>query len=313
MISSTISTGNTMRNGAWTCSTEGATITLPPPSEERDFCVCKYVPSYCETAFYDLNDVNDEYRNDYHLEYVLLKASTSTAEFFLIQENGNEITIDSSLGTIYPLLFNLEQPFMVGFRLDWWRVAFTYGTGKYQIKIVQNNLGQENTKTSHYYNVVPFIEERANNTVKIEVLLEGLTMNGNNWLGLTDNIEMTRVHGRLSSPQPQKETEDNRLLTSGRNLIDIQTTVFNNYSLTVQDLPYSISKFLMQEGTVMNWFITDYNLFVDDEKNQDYRKLRLLAEGVEVTQDNPFYTRESYDVSLTDRIIKLNRKFVSNG
>jgi hypothetical protein len=306
MIRSTVSTGNTMLNTAWTCSTEGNTITLPPSDISRDFCVCKFVPDYCELAFYNLDDINDEYTNDYHLEYITLKTNTSTYEFLLIDESGTEITIDSSLATIYGLGFNSDQPLMVGFNLPWWKVANTYGIGKYKIKINQTNLSQVSTSTSHYYHVVPFVQDRANDTVKIQILLEGLTMNGRNWLGITDNKEMYRVSGRLGVPQPQKEIEDDRLLTSGRSRKDNQTTQYNNYNLIVQDIPSNIFTFLMEEGTVMDWFITDYNVL----NKIDYRNKHLLADGVTVGDDNPDYPRQSYEVSLTDKNIKLNRRFV---
>ena len=60
--------------------------------------------------------------------------------------------------------------------------------------------------------MAPFDTTRADGTVKIEIVNKGITMNGVNWDGLGDFVNMVRTYGRLSEGELEIEEETTVLL-----------------------------------------------------------------------------------------------------
>ena len=307
MIISATATGVQMKNTRYSCSTLAPTIRIPEPAESKDFCLCKYEPEACYRVFFDPTDETNTYKNDYYQVFTPLVSSSSTVTYKLI--DGSDIEYDlSDYGTIYEKGFNTEQPFMQGFLLNWYNVGnSSLGAGKYKIKTTTVQYGVNSETETDYFELVPFDTLRANGTVKIEVELGGLTMNGQNYTGLEGYKIMTRLNGRLGIPKTIKESDNGRIITSERKKVDVQTTVYNEYNLTLNELNGQFIEELIEENVYLVWVVTDYN--VKNKKN--YIKLRLLVEDIEPLDDYLDYSRQSFELTLTDESVKLNRKFVN--
>ena len=307
MIISTTATGVAMKNTRYSCSTLAPTIRIPEPAETKDFCLCKYEEAACYRVFFDKTDENNTYKNDYYHVFTPLVANSSTVTYLLIDGSDNEYALDEGYATIYSKGFNADQPFMQGFLLNWYNVGTALGAGKYKIKTTIVQYGVTSETTTDYFELIPFDTLRANGTVKIEVELGGLTMNGANYSGLEGYKIMTRLNGRLGVPKTIKESENGRIITSERKKVDIQTTVYNEYNLTLNELNGQFIEELIEENVYLVWLVTDYN--VKNKKN--YIKLRLLVEDIEPLDDYLDYSRQSFELTLSDESVKLNRKFVN--
>jgi hypothetical protein len=77
--------------------------------------------------------------------------------------------------------------------------------------------------------------------------------------------------------------------------------------LTLNELNGQFIEELIEENVYLVWLVTDYN--VKNKKN--YIKLRLLVEDIEPLDDFLDYSRQSFELTLSDESVKLNRKFVN--
>ena len=299
-------TGIAMVNTRYSCSTLAPTIRIPEPAETKDLCLCKYEPEACYRVFFDATDENNTYKNDYYQVFTPLVSSSSTVTYKLI--DGSDVEYDMSVyATMYAKGFNTEQPFMEGFLLNWFKVGTTLGAGKYKVKTTTEQYGVTSETVTDYFELVPFDTLRANGTVKIEVELGGLTMNGQNYSGLEGYKIMTRLNGRLGIPKTIKESENGRIITSERKKVDVQTTVYNEYNLTLNELNGQFIEELIEENVYLVWVVTDYNI----KNKKNYINLRLLVEDIEPLDDYLDYSRQSFELTLSDESVKLNRKFVN--
>ena len=303
-IEENITAGNQMNLYRWSCSTEANVITLTPPSIERDFCLCHYEPSYCEFAFYDLLDSSDEYKNDYKKVLLNPKSLTSTTSITLETPNNGEITVDATISEVYAQGFNVEQTLQLGVKIQWVRVANLYGAGEYKIKTSVTDFGNEVTTESHIFNVVPFSVDRANSTVKIEIVNKGVTMNGDDYSGHEEFVNMIRVDGMMS--YTGEEMEIDTLIDSNREHINVQKTTRGSYELQVNDLPYKILNPVLSNGIFMDWMVTDYNVF----NFGDFRKLDLTIEDSINIDKIQNYSKRFVSIPLKSTQNKTNRKFV---
>ena len=303
MIFEQVTPGTQMLNNSWTCSTESTVINLTREADLKDFCLCDYECKYNELAFADVGSVDDNYKNDYRKFLLNPKSVNAIYEFLLVGSDGVETVIDSTLGDVYAQGFNTEQPLQVGVNVLWVKVAEVLGYGDYTIKINLEEFGSTITTESHTFSCVRFDTDRADNTVKIEVVNQGITMNGVNWDGLGQFINMVRVEGRLNETDPEIEKES--FVTTSRETVSNQITKIKTFNLSILDIPSGIGDGLIDEGSLMNWIVTDYNVF----NYKDYRNLVLEVDSTPFT-DIPGYTRRDFEVSLKETKFKLNRKFV---
>ena len=307
-----------MNNTRWSCSTPSKVIQLPDVKNERNVCLCSYSTTSCEyyelafTSFADAAATSNEYENDYRKFLIDPLSLTSLFSFILVDSLGVETVIYSDTtstdvyGEISEQGFNASQPFQVGIKIDWWKVANLLGYGDYTIKTSQTDFGNETTNETHIFRVVKFDPQRANGTVKVVVDNVGVTMNGRNWTGLYSDANpysnMIRLKGRLVTIDPEVEIES--IEDGSRKDIPIQTKITDVYTLNINHVPYDIGASLIGEDIVMNWNVTDYNIF-----NEDIRDKELIFQGSKV-KNTPDYNRKSYELTGKSNISKLNRKFV---
>jgi len=287
----------------WSCTTPSAVIQIPTTKDIRDVCLCDYSNTSCEyfelafTAFEDDAATNDNYKNDYRKLLLNPLSLTSAFSFILIDSAGVETVIYSDTipgtdlyGEVSVQGSNLSQPLQVGVKILWWKVAQELGYGDYTVKSSQTDFGNETSNITHTFRVVKFDTQRANGTVKVEVDNVGVTMNGRNWTGLySDNApytNMIRVSGRLLLVDPDIEIES--IEDGNREDRPVQTKVTDLYSLTLERLTFDLGYSLVNQDIVMNWKVTDYNIF-----NEDLREIELIIQSSKVT-NTPDYNRKTY-------------------
>ena len=309
-----------MTNTRWAVSSVSPVIALPSSANSRAFCLCDYSTAPCEyfeLAFVDFSSIatqNDTYVNDYRKFLLNPLDVASTWSFTLIDKNGVEYNIYESgtpanpiYGEIYEQGFNADQPLQVGVNIQWYKIANSIGYGDYTIKLSQADFGNTVENTTHSFRVVPYDVKRANGTVKIEIDNVGVTMNGKNWTGLLQNslpvfTNMIRVNGRMNLLDP--EIEISSIKDGVRETKPVQTQLTDTFSLSIERLPYLLGQSLIHEDIVMNWRVTDYNVF-----NEDLRDQEMIIES-SVVEKIPDYARNSYQLNAKRNISKLNRKFV---
>lgn len=295
-------TGDQMINTKWTCTTFASVIKPSEEEQVKDFCLCDFECDFEELSFTNIEDENNSYENDYRKFLVNPSLFSSNYNFFLVK-NGVDIPFTTNYGEVYAQGFNTEQPKQAGINVLWWKVAKELGHGKYKIKIELEEIGDIKTAISHTFNVVPFNTRKANRTVKIEVINKGFTMNGLDYSGLGDFVNMVRVSGILS--KSDAEIEISNLEDSNRILNNNQVKKRNTYVLNIENIPSNISDVLIDEGVLMNWKITDYNML----NHKDYRDIVLEVSGSSVEQISQ-NTRRFYEVSLRDIVEKVSRKYI---
>lgn len=287
----------------WSCTTGATIITQQKQGEVKDFCICKYECAYEELAFTHSADTDNTYKNDYRKFLLTPQDVDGTTEFLLVDSNDVETVIDDSLAVIFAQGFNAEQPLQTGVNVLWWKVAQEKGFGNYRIKTNLVQFGNTITSESHVFIVAPFDEERARDTVKIEIINKGITMNGISWDGLGDFINMVRVDAEFKEGEQEKETET--AVTTQRVELDYQSTTRETYSVSIKSVPSSIGDVITDEGALMGWLITDYSLFA----YKDYRSIEVKIESV----SKPYiegYSKRDIEVVLKDTKFKVNRSFV---
>ena len=318
MIFSETLQGNQMECRRWSCSTPSKVIQTPKEDETIDVCLCSYSNTSCEyyelafTSFDTTPDISNSYENDYRKFLINPLSLTSGFNFTLIDSAGVEYVIYSDsqsttdYGEVYEQGFNVDQPIQVGVKIDWYKVAMNIGYGDYTVKLSQTDFGTTVSRISHMFRVVKFNPNRANGTIKIEVNNVGVTMNGENWTGLFSSndpyVNMIRVRGRLDLTDPDIETES--IEDGRREDIPVQTKVTDTYSIAIDKIPFDLGKGLVSESIVMNWSLTDYNIF-----NNNLRDVEMIVNSSSV-KNTPDYIFKSYELTGKSNISKLNRKFV---
>lgn len=295
-------TGNQMALSSWACSTDGSVIKVTTLQEPRDFCVCKYECDWKELAFYDLSEIDNSYKNDYRKFLVWVKDENATVTYELIR-NGVATTFSTSHGEIYASGFNSSQPLLQGINIQWYKVANSLGAGNYQVRITLNEFGVDSVIETHTFLVQEYREEAANGTVKIEAINKGYVLNGNNYQGFNTFVNMVRVGGILQNSEP----EITEITQPDRNSkeVNIQKKIKRQFTLSIEDLPSDIATQLIGNDILMNWRLSDYNLF-NKEKFEDVEVMITSASPRNVQN----YTRQFWDLDAKEVIEKNSRKFV---
>jgi hypothetical protein len=301
-IEKNITPGSQMELKRWSCTTTATVVSKQKADPVTDFCLCHYECDYKELAFVGA-DTSDSYENDYRKFLISPQDAGASYEFLLINPDGSESTIDETLGEVFNQGFNTEQPLQAGVNVLWWKVAQEKGYGNYKVKINVTQFGNTITTETHTFVVAPFSSERANETVKIEVINKGVTMNGVNWDGLGEFINMVRVNGKLN--EGDLEIEEETIVTTQRVEIDYQKSTRKTYILKIDSIPSSIGDVILDEGALMGWIVTDYNVF----NYKDYRDIEVKVDSVS-TPDIQGYSKRFPEIGLKSTKFKINRKFV---
>jgi hypothetical protein len=261
-------------------------------------------------AFADLDDDSD-YKNDYLGIFLDFKFLFQSYKFELLDEECNFVA--DLVGDTYGIEY-LSGDFQNstryrGYKLEWRKVLALHGPGVYKIRVTTvSNIPFIGTKDkcSCNFELMPFTDEDADNTVKVEFVQDSIYLNNQNDFRGDNWKSMFRVFGYFGNPKPQFERSS--YLNTNRQITDIQDKAFNEYTLETEHVPHCISELLIptQENKSLasisdEVFITDYNL----TNHFSYKKLPVYMTKIKVN-DNSSSKKVNYEITCEDR----NRKNV---
>ena len=280
-------------------------VSVPESIPVLGFCFCDHECDFVETVFADLADT-DSYKND-RTDIGLFNIPDTVGGSYEIRliKSGEApiIIIDNTYGSLTDLNSLSSLPNYFGYLLDWNKVATLEGFGTYTIEVDLVNYTKTITRTSYDFRLVPYSEENANGTVKIETVHNGCVENGIDY-GSNGWIRSIRIPGMFGD-EVQRLEVDNYFDTQN-NKTQIKDQIVNEYTLETKPLPSSVMTPLIEDKLLANQiFITDYNLF----NFEDIRQLEVVA--LEITEQNysPRSRKGSFKIKFEEKlqnIIKRN-------
>jgi len=257
-----------------------SSIAIPEEAPSLSFCFCDYECDFVETVFADLSD-DDSYKND-RTDIGLFNIPDTVGGSYairLIKRGGSTINIiDNTYGSLSDLNTITGLPTYFGYLLDWHKVATLQGFGKYYFEVDLVNYTNTITSTSYDFQLIPYSEESADGTVKIETVHNGCVESGIDY-GTSGWIRSIRIPG-VFGDKVQRLEVDNYFDTKN-NKTQIRDQVVNEYTLSTERLPSSVMTPLIEDKILANQiFITDYNLF----NFEDIRQKQVVA--TEISEQN---------------------------
>lgn len=264
-----------------------------------EFCILDYESEYFECVFG--GDANEDYQND-QTSVIFRKQIATDTIVWNLKKDGVTVAIlnTNALGTYYPTFDN--QPEQLGFLLDFQKVLVAHGSGVYQIESVINQLGQDTTKLSRKFQLLPFTEEAADGTVKIETFQNGNIRNiGVDYTGINWK-QSVRIKGKFGDKQPLLEI--NNYVDSSYKKQQIVTVVNTEWTLETNLLTNGVSDELIYDNLTGNdIFITDYNLL---NNSITYKRVSTSLQDIEANHKEN-NTKSTYNFIFGDRL-ENNRK-----
>ncbi len=306
MILKEIAAGKQMILGGINCRSPTRVIQLP--TVEDILCACNFVSSSCdyeELAFAFPDDETNTHKNDFKSILINLVDSSSAYEFFLVGSDDAEIPlIDDTYGTLFDRGFNSLQPLKVGFKIDWFKVFNLLGGDVYTIRIKQTDFGTTISTDSHNIRLMLFSELASQGTVKITTNQKGVSLQGEDYEGMTWQ-NMNRIVAEFGNETQQNEIS--RLKDGNYKDFDIQNEYFYQYTLSTNLLPSTIADFILNNDTKTDEiFISNYDIYA----YRQYRDLEVVAEGtVDPSDDYIVNTNKKFNITFEDKTKNLKRNF----
>jgi len=230
---------------------------------------------------------SDDAKNDFS-SIISFEQQNTALQYFLLDGQGNEIAElnDNTYGEYFPKGFlsqangfSFAQSQYIGVRVDWKKIFSLLGFGTYQLKLILTPIGvfKPRIAFSCLYNLCQYTEDRADETVRLDVTRNGNILNEDlEFLG-TEWKQQFRFRGFFGHKQ-RKLTRDD-YLNKDRRTMSIQKTLFHEYTLT----PYNLNQCLRSE--LDKWLlaekleVSDYNIFnTDNLKRIDVIPLTIESE-----------------------------------
>lgn len=279
---------------------------LPEIKEDvvLDFCICNFVCDYVGKVFAKIGGEDFENDRTSFIFQKLIPADTVSMKLF---KNNIEIATlnDDTYGTFFNFGDITPQPLYTGYLLEWEKVFALHGSGTYQIKTDTDIVGNATTVESQKFFLLPFSEEEANGTVRLEWIQNGNILSslfdftGINW------YQSIRFEGNFGRKKPSLEKDFYE--TQNRERKQIQDNVITTYTLETKLLPSKISNKLYYDmGLANSILISDYNIF----NNEIFRQKEVDTESYEEPEYFSRNTSGSHNLIFTDRFqIDKKRNF----
>lgn len=184
------------------------------------------------------------------------------------------------------------------FIIDWDLVFQLEGTACYHVATEIVSLGTTILKESFCFNLFPYTNENADNTVRIDWVQNGLIRSELDYTGL-DFPFSVRIQGDLKESE---ETITDEFLSSDYVIQQIQDEITLNYRLKTKMIPHSIRKLLRNMIQGNDITITDFNR----RNNIDvYREYSLRYREIETTEDFEKFANKQFIANFTGRIANI--------
>lgn len=232
------------------------TLTAPLTDRSKDDCCSCSSSCGCVHTEYAFAGASD-YESDRTQRFVQKQLAT---DIVLIELWKNDIKVaditDDTYGTYYNNVgVNLN---ITGCEIEWASVYAALGGGIYKIKFDVVIAGISFIRETHNFRVMPFDVCAAQDTIRIEVIINENIQGLFNYAGMNQRL-WTRVNGTLDTKQPK--IEDNEYLTGSRDLKDFQTKTPTTYQMQIKDLPSPVFNMVVYEQLIAGEiYVSDYSL-----------------------------------------------------
>jgi len=222
-----------------------------------DCCFCFPNCDWCLPAIANLTNPTDSYTND-KKDFIIKVATNSTVVGTLIKiaPDGTEtptVIVDDTYGDFSDV--GVLKADVWGFLLDWFKVAFDLGFGKYKFNITVENSSATETfnEDSVCFRLMPYSCQNAHRTVRIETAQNGYFEGGFDYTGISAEVllangkievvngwaQQIRLWGRFFR-EGYNYTVDNIPL-EGRGQEQVQAQTIRRYSLLLDTIENKVS------------------------------------------------------------------------
>lgn len=275
--------------------TEATALFVDLPFQEeidRGFKEC----CYKNLVLADQNSSDDE-KNDYTGFYFQRQTSTDTCDFVLIRlSDSSEFSLNSgTYGTFKALGSVLNNQNMSTILVDWKSVLTLLGSGGYRIRKDITIGGISITLESNTYHLEQYTTDRADNTIRIDILMNGwLKEHGLKFEAMDFNHSL-RVRGFFGNRQVGYDQRNNIYRNKNRNEQSSMEQK-NTYVLQTELIPDCISNDVIDFMLLSNdIFINDYNA---NNHSYKYKKFPVTLSG-----------SDSMEYWSNNRKVRLNLEF----
>jgi hypothetical protein len=293
-IFTTQSVGLSMDDFGAATSTPVNIVSPIPTGIEPEFCVKECC--YKELVFALPSDPSNEYKNDKREVLINLLSVGSTFSFKLRKSTGEEYDLnDNTYGIFYDVGSFVNQPLKAGYVIDWLLVYNLHGGGQYTLIIEQTDFGQTRTYERWPYHLMIYGDDKADKTVKIHTIHEGVIANKEDYEGITWE-RWIRIPGFFGEKEPTIESETYE--SSSRQLIPIRDRILLSYNLYSNMLISEVvNRFLYDLFFASKMYISTYKL----TSHEDFIEKEVYPMPSDLTP-NYFVnnTKASLDFTLRD-------------
>ena len=196
-----------------------------------------------------------------------------------------------------------EQDYYFGYVLAWLDVLVVHGTGNYKFKAEYTQFGSPVTYSSPTFYLTYYSDEQADGSIKLVTYQNGniesseFNYTGMNW------YQQIRINGALYNKQSEFITDT--YLTSNRTISQIQDSIKNTYTLEIQFVQDSVSKFIIENCLLANkFFVSDYNV----ANTSFYNNIPLAVEEISSSTELYYYNGRSHEILMTDRVDNIRKR-----
>jgi len=261
MITEELLNSRPMALGVMACRIESDVLRFPRDEFTIDF-------NFCGECCFEMKvfaKLGNEYDHENDKTAVLDRQiiPTDTIAFELLKDGVKVADLNTNaLGQYFPL-GTFPNSFYTGYLIDWNSVMVAHGVGCFQVRKQLTVLGTASVTDSIVYFLQPYSDERADETVRLDVIQNGYIINsqfdytGMNW------FQSYRLPGRFNKVKP--EYTETRYQDSQRRQTQVQDSIVDNYLLELEAAPSQIYDTLNYETVLANDIkINDYRLYNAD-------------------------------------------------
>ena len=238
------------------------------------------------------------YKNDYHTFYYELPIDTDTITLTL-QKEGIDVSAitDDTYGTYYAAGTIDDYPLYVIFKMDFYKIYNSLGAGSYNLKVERTEFGVSETAiTESCFNVRLFNWKLANETVRIDVVLNNNLTNTFNFLGL--NLENSlRLPGFFEKIEPDFERDN--IKYANDEFEQIRDEKINKYKLFIYPIEECKMEMIKDVFLLANEIkISDFNR---DNYNYELNEVAVLPDELNSLVSHHLARKQSMEYTFKIR------------
>lgn len=275
-------------------------IIIPePPEPDRGFKECCYDNLVLASL------TSDKYHhNDFNSFFFQKQISTDECDFVLIElSTGDEFALNNGIyGQFWDFGDFTEQPNLTVYKVEWKKVLQVLGSGLYQIKKEITVAGMTFTELSNTYNLEQFTTSKADETVRIDCVMDGKLIHlGVDFKG-TGYSTSCRTKGYFGNRNP--EYEQDNIVKRNYEPIQISMSQENEYHYQTGLLPVCITEIIYDFILFGNKiYLNDYN-----RSNHSYQYNKFWVE-LSGNKGANYYAGERHSrINLTFTDSKRNKR-----